>query len=776
MLNLKKNIVSVLTLIALSTGAYAQYCYTPNWTEPSLDSMLIYVSAATLNGSNLQAGDAIGVFDGDECVGLGVLTQELTGGTVYLLIEVSRDNPATALVDGFTPGNTISYRFCEGGNIVNPAVIPNYVTNGPDFVSNDSCIVQLSAINTSPVFSSMPDTLATEDLLYASGVMATDIDGDEIIYSAPVLPPWLLFDADAQTLSGTPANDDVGTHEVTLSISDGTVSVDSSFTIRVQNANDAPTFILMPDTLATQDVPYASAVAATDIDGDTLSYSAPEVPLWLSFDTVSLILSGTPTNSEVGTHDVTLSIFDGTVSVDSSFTIRVENVNDAPVFLSTPDLVTLEDALYSYAVLAEDIDGDTLRYDAPVIPLWLSFDTVSLILSGTPLNEHVGEHNVVLTINDGTEEVVQDFTLEVLNTNDPPVVTSTPVTEARPGVAYTYTIIAEDEDGDALTYTARTLPGWLNFNPVTHTLSATPGEGDIGDQFVIIRISDGSLYVDHTFVITVSTTNHAPYFTSEPKTTIKVGDSYVYALIAQDIDGDVLSYSAPVLPDWLTFYDATNVISGIPQNVDIGQHDVTVSVSDGTVSAEQKFRIHVEGINNAPTFTSTPETSVMAGDLYVYYATAEDADGDELTFSAPVLPDWLNFDASMHAIYGTPGNKDARDHNVTLRVSDGEASEDQNFVITVEYVIGIRDFLSPDLLLVYPNPSSGMFHIELSQELDTEIRLEIMDPIGRTLQQRIFPSYSPIHEAYDLSGRSPGIYFIRIYDESSQIIKKLILR
>ncbi|MBE9518732.1 MAG: hypothetical protein IMY68_09185, partial [Bacteroidetes bacterium] len=160
----------------LSLGSYAQFCYTPNWTEPSLDSMLIYVSMATLDGTNLQAGDAIGVFDGTECVGLGVLTGELTGAPTYLVIETSRDNAGTVQRDGFINGNPISFRFCSGGSVVNPSVSPTYLTNGPNFAINDSCVVELSAVNTAPTVTSIPDTVATEDLLYSSSITATDID------------------------------------------------------------------------------------------------------------------------------------------------------------------------------------------------------------------------------------------------------------------------------------------------------------------------------------------------------------------------------------------------------------------------------------------------------------------------------------------------------------------------------------------------------------------------------------------------------------------------
>jgi len=191
---MKKLVLSILTALTLSIGAYAQTCYTPNWTAPSMDSMFIWVSLATLDGTNLQSGDAIGVFDGTECVGLGVLTQELTGAPTYLVIEVSRDDPATTeTVDGFIPGNPISFRFCDGGTEVNPAVVPTFVTNGPNFVIDDSCVVELRAVNTPPVYTAVPDTVATEDVLYSSTVSATDGDGDGIVYSATETPVWATF-------------------------------------------------------------------------------------------------------------------------------------------------------------------------------------------------------------------------------------------------------------------------------------------------------------------------------------------------------------------------------------------------------------------------------------------------------------------------------------------------------------------------------------------------------------------------------------------------------
>ena len=85
-----------------------------------------------------------------------------------------------------------------------------------------------------------------------------------------------------------------------------------------------------------------------------------------------LLLSGTPQQAQVGTHNVTLRVNDGTVTVDQSFTITIANVNDAPAFTSTAPTTVNEDVSYNYVALVTDIDGDTLTYTAPLLPTWLS--------------------------------------------------------------------------------------------------------------------------------------------------------------------------------------------------------------------------------------------------------------------------------------------------------------------------------------------------------------------------------------------------------------------
>ena len=554
---------------------------------------------------------------------------------------------------------------------------------------DESFTITVSNANDAPTITSTAVTTATEDAAYSYTFTVNDVDvGDTLTLSAPTLPAWLSFDPATGILSGTPSNAEVGTHNVVLRVNDGTVDVDESFTITVSNANDAPTITSTAVTTATEDAAYSYTFTVNDVDvGDTLTLSAPTLPAWLSFDPATGILSGTPTNAEVGTHNVVLRVNDGTVDVDESFTITVSNANDAPTITSTAVTTATEDAAYSYTFAVNDVDvGDTLTLSAPTLPAWLSFDPATGILSGTPSNAEVGTHNVVLRVNDGTVDVDESFTITVSNANDAPTITSTAVTTATEDAAYSYTFAVNDVDvGDTLTLSAPTLPAWLSFDPATGILSGTPSNAEVGTHNVVLRVNDGTVDVDESFTITVSNANDAPTITSTAVTTATEDAAYSYTFAVNDVDvGDTLTLSAPTLPAWLSFDPATGILSGTPSNAEVGTHNVVLRVNDGTVDVDESFTITVSNANDAPTITSTAVTTATEDAAYSYTFAVNDVDvGDTLTLSAPTLPAWLSFDPATGILSGTPSNAEVGTHNVVLRVNDGTVDVDESFTITV---------------------------------------------------------------------------------------------
>jgi Ca2+-binding RTX toxin-like protein len=220
------------------------------------------------------------------------------------------------------------------------------------------------------------DQQATEDEQFSFQVPAgtfSDADpGDTLTYQAVMsdgspLPSWLSFDTATQTFTGIPSNGDVGTVDIRLDATDQTGLTSSApFSLDVVNVNDAP----QPanpsiDQSVIEDEPFVYRVPSStfmDVDGDSLTASAllsdgSELPAWLTFDEETMTFVGTPSSSDVGLTQVTVSATDqGGLKAEDTFQITVFNlIDDAPMSASVLNGTVSPDAIYGH-------DGDDAVY------------------------------------------------------------------------------------------------------------------------------------------------------------------------------------------------------------------------------------------------------------------------------------------------------------------------------------------------------------------------------------------------------------------------------
>jgi len=94
--------------------------------------------------------------------------------------------------------------------------------------------------------------------------------------------------------------------------------------------------------------------------------------------------------------------------------------------------------------------------------------------------------------------------------NQRPIITSDPVETATVGVLYTYDVDATDPDEDTLTYFLTKKPSGMFINSATGLIKWTPIPVQIGDNSVIVTVSDGSLNITQPFTIKVSKTTPTP--------------------------------------------------------------------------------------------------------------------------------------------------------------------------------------------------------------------------------------------------------------------------
>jgi hypothetical protein len=98
------------------------------------------------------------------------------------------------------------------------------------------------------------------------------------------------------------------------------------------------------------------------------------------------------------------------------FKIKVNPVNDKPIFNTKPDSTSIVSNLYTYVFSFSDVDiNDSIIVTSVNLPKWLIYDAKTNLIYGTPNLSDIGIYTVEITISDGIVSTMQKFLLEVQN-------------------------------------------------------------------------------------------------------------------------------------------------------------------------------------------------------------------------------------------------------------------------------------------------------------------------------------------------------------------------
>ena len=157
-----------------------------------------------------------------------------------------------------------------------------------------------------------------------------------------------------------------------------------------------PRLQVSPPTTARPGTAYSFTPTASDPDGDKLTFSVSNRPAWLTFNSATGTLTGTPSAANVGTYsNIVISVSDGMVSAAlPAFSIKV---TAALAISGTPPTSVMAGTGYSFQPKTNAPSGTKLTFAVQNAPTWASFSSSTGTLSGTPSTSQVGTYsNIVI--------------------------------------------------------------------------------------------------------------------------------------------------------------------------------------------------------------------------------------------------------------------------------------------------------------------------------------------------------------------------------------------
>ena len=320
-------------------------------------------------------------------------------------------DPATGRLSGSPPKGS-------AGTYANVGIS---VTDGASTASLAPFSIAVAAApNTVPKIAGTPPGSVQVGQTFEFVPAASDADGDALRFAVVNAPSWATFDSTTGRLTGKPQAGNEGSYaDIVISVTDETVfSFLAPFTITVTTApaskpsspNSPPTIGGTAPATAVEGGAYAFQPSASDADGDPLTFSASNLPTWLTINAGTGRVSGTAPTGSAGTYTgIVVTVSDGKVPVSLpafAITVAKPSSNSPPTITGTPATGITAGNYYTFQPSASDADGDALTYGISNKPDWLTFNFKTGELSGGASESDVGTYpNIRISVYDGTVAV-----------------------------------------------------------------------------------------------------------------------------------------------------------------------------------------------------------------------------------------------------------------------------------------------------------------------------------------------------------------------------------
>lgn len=448
--------------------------------------------------------------------------------------------------------------------------------------------------NKAPTVSASSQAVTTkEDTAANISVSATDPNGDTLSYSAGAATNGTVTGGANGAFVYTPRANFNGTDSFVVTVSDGKGgTVSQTVNVTISAVNDAPAFSAASRSLTTtEDKPVSFTPSATDVDGDTLTYTVSGATGGTAAVGTDGQVTFTPTANFAGDASFVLTASDGKGGTAAqTINVAVSPVNDAPTFAAATRAVSgTEDQAVTIQAQATDVDGDALTYSA-------SGATNGTVAAGstpgsfvfTPNANFNGTASFQLTAKDPSgATATQTVNISFAPVNDAPTIDATATrsltTSEDTQVAFVIDASDVDTPDSQLAASIATAPahGTIVTDEQGNSFYRPDANFNGTDSFVV-AVSDGQASTSYTVNVTVTPVNDAPSFASATRTlTIDEDQPVSFDPGASDVDGDTLTYSVGNLANGTASVGNDGRITFTPAANFHGEASFVLTASDG---------------------------------------------------------------------------------------------------------------------------------------------------------------------------------------------------
>jgi large repetitive protein len=394
-----------------------------------------------------------------------------------------------------------------------------------------------------------------------TGIGAIDGDGDPLTYSIkPGSGPTLgtvTFDQGDGSFSYAPALNANGADSFTILITDGhSAPIEQVVSVTIDPANDAPVTAATSSITGVSGSNLSGTVTATDIDGDSLTYSISqavgEVAVYgrVGINAVTGAYFYDPIN-HIGTDTFTVLVSDGNGGIAKQLvTVTVNPLNSPPVAPAAQSVTTNEDvATTAIAIGASDVNNDVLSYAiksgaGPALGS-VTFDQAAGTFTYAPTANANGTDSFTILVSDGHNAPVEQVVSMTVNAvNDAPVFTAVVNRTGNEDTAILGSVLATDIDSTTLTYSVvntgigAPAHGSVAINAATGAYTYAPTLNYNGADSFTVSVSDGNGgTATQAISVNVTPVNDAPVAVNDIGTATE-NQFKLFNLLANDSDVD----------------------------------------------------------------------------------------------------------------------------------------------------------------------------------------------------------------------------------------------